>query len=187
MALSSETKADEIEGGKVVQLNPKGAEKAKAEKPDEEEKPKAIDFDNLGDATKKLVKALDTADREIANRKEVGASHRDTIKSLEEKLAAEIDGARASNLKDAGLEIAKTKERSATARTKAKEARAAFAELAEADDGAIGKAWRKLEKAKAERAADKAAAAAKVKKARARVELLRYSIHEAAGQLRLDL
>lgn len=183
MALSSETKVEEVEGGKVVQF-PKGAEKAKDE---EEDKPKAVEFANLSDATRQLVRSLDAEDRARAKRKKVGDDFRDRIKQAEDKLTSAIDGARASALKDAGLEIGKTKERATKARVAGKEARAAFAALAADDDGDIGKAFKRLEKLKTERAEAKASAGEAIKRASGRAELLRYSIHEAAGQLRLDL
>jgi flagellar biosynthesis chaperone FliJ len=177
--------AAEDRGADVIPL--KRGEATEAEKPAEEEKPKALEFENLSDATRRLVKALDAEDRAVANRKKIGEQYRDSIKQAEDKLTAAIDGARASTLKDLGTAVSSAKEAGVKARSKMKDARAAFAEKAAEDDGDIGKAYRKLEKIKTERATAKATAAESIKRASGKAELIRYSIHEAAGQLRLDL
>ena len=190
MALDSAAKNDDDKGekaGKVVEHPAAREKREKAEAAASEPEVKLIEFSGATDAATQLVKALDGEERAIARRKKIGAEYRDQIKSAEERLQSLVDDARPSALKEAGLAVGAAKEKSIKARSSAKDARASFAELASNDDGPIGKAFAKLEKLKAERATEKSKAAALVSRYAARAELVRQSMHEAAGQLRLDL
>lgn len=159
----------------------KAAKKAKREEEsvEEVEKPSHT-FDTVTEAATAAAKAYEARLRAEAARTKVGKDFADRIKQandgLKEAVTEEPDGDLAKHL---------TSIKSAQARLT--KLRAETEELAKEDDGAVGKAFRKLSRVKKERATAKAGPAARVEKASEKFEAVMSSIRLQAKQLRLAL
>lgn len=145
----------------------------------EVEKP-AMVFDTVTEALTAAAKADEARARAEAARTKVGKEFADRMKQandgLKEAITEEPDGDLAKHL---------TSIKNAQARLT--KLRAKTDEIAKDDDGAVGKAYRKLSRVKKERAAAKEGPSARVEKASEKFEVVMSSIRLQAAQLKLAL
>lgn len=165
---------------------------AKAEKAEKAEKRKkaaveraeveqpAMTFDTLTEAATAATKAYEAKLRAEAARTKVGKDFADGIKQandgLKEAVTEEPDG-----------DLAKHLTSIKTAQARLTKLRAETEDVAKEDDGAVGRAFRKLSRIKEARADAKAGPSARVQKASEKLDVVMSSIRLQAKQLRLDL
>ena len=158
----------------------KAAKKAKREAEKEEVETPAITFDTVLEAATAAAKAYEAKLRAEAHRTKVGKEFADRIKQandgLKEAITEEPDGDLAKHL----TSIANAKARLAKLKAETEE-------IAKEDDGAVGKAFRKLSRVKKERAEAKAKPSERVEKASEKFEAVMSSIRLQATQLKLAL
>ena len=165
---------------KATKAEAKRAAKAERDAKEAEVETPAMTFDTVTEAATAAAKAYEAKLRAEAARTKVGKEFADRIKQagdgLKEAVTEESDGDLAKHLtsiKNAQARGAKLK--------------AETEEIAKEDDGAVGKAFRKLSRVKKERAEAKAGPAARVEKASEKFETVMASIRLQAKQLRLEL